>query len=861
MFTSLLILCISFLLVNCSYDLDDMRFTRSMTIIDLSLTKYGPHSSSTPDCEHPQFQFSYMTKSIAEFKIIDPQTDRWEVPDVKLLETSSSIPTNPEIDLEIINTSPFEFSLTYQDGSNIVSVVSSDNQDSSDYVMTFEDQFLQLTFEMTPKTHMYGLGIRQDDIELPYGSVVGLFNRDPLGAKNQTNLYSTHPTIVCVPDAGKPYALMFINSNAMDFTIPSFDNGGHLIWRSIGGVVDVLVIVGDDTLDVIRQTHSVIGHPMRAPKWALGVGQCSWEYYTVAELEDVVEGYDNAGIPLDNLWSDITAWDGDQDFLPATAMSAAEMVPFLTSLHAKNRHYMQILDPAQHAGEGNAYAQELIDSGLYVRCPLSDGPIASVCWPGLVVAPDFSHPDMTDLWTRWIHDYHAEVALDGIWADMSEMALFNELLPLFHNPYECDDHAAYSEPLNRPPYRPELGGFPNLADGTLDMGARHHLGKEYDVHNMNGFYESIATYEALLTMHSPSAPRRPMLLTRSTYLGSGRVTGTWLGDNHSDYVSLASSIPMLKQASLHGLPMAGPDLGGFMGDAWADLVEAWYAVGCYYPLLRNHYQTGSTRQEPFRFGEEIAGSVGDMLRYRYTLLPFLDSVLAAVSRHGGSVWNHPAWVPGWEGLAGSPHRNSLRGAFVLGEYLFVTAITTDGEEHDLDVPLTPEPLFALADGTRARSTVRASRHLPSPAFLRAGAVIPRQQAGDTLAETSANPTYLTAAPAVEGWGVGACADGFEVTWDDGEDASADAWESVGLLSLATPYDGEAVITHRVDLAMGSVPELPPLTGLELLSCEPGAWVSVNGQAVQTTGHDNVCAVELPEGLDWRFDFVIEIEFL
>lgn len=72
------------------------------------------------------------------------------------------------------------------------------------------------------------------------------------------------------------------------------------------------------------------------------------------------------------------------------------------------------------------------------------------------------------------------------------------------------------------------------------------------MHNMFGLGESIATYDAVKAMQPD---KRPFLLSRSTFLGSGRTVAHWTGDNWSTWRDLQASIPGVLSFQLFGIPM------------------------------------------------------------------------------------------------------------------------------------------------------------------------------------------------------------------------------------------------------------------------------------------------------------------
>lgn len=79
-----------------------------------------------------------------------------------------------------------------------------------------------------------------------------------------------------------------------------------------------------------------------------------------------------------------------------------------------------------------------------------------------------------------------------------------------------------------------------------------------------------------------------MIIERSSFAGMGKFASRWLGDNASDVKFMGYSITGIMAQNIIGIPLAGADICGFMGNTTAELCARWHVVGAFYPFSRNH---------------------------------------------------------------------------------------------------------------------------------------------------------------------------------------------------------------------------------------------------------------------------------
>lgn len=191
------------------------------------------------------------------------------------------------------------------------------------------------------------------------------------------------------------------------------------------------------------------------------------------------------------------------------------------------------------------------------------------------------------------------VPIDGLWIDMNEPANFCDG-SCYPNVNEIDEdqsqlrmgykHTSFEDdsfdPRN-PLYKiNNAGSQAPLQVKTVSADARHYNNTlHYDLHNLYGHTESIMTRKALLDVR-PN--KRPFVLSRSTFAGTGVHAGHWTGDNWSSWEHLYYSIPSMLSFQFFGIPLVGADICGRPNAAMVVMLQL-FVLSISLPL-RLHWQ-------------------------------------------------------------------------------------------------------------------------------------------------------------------------------------------------------------------------------------------------------------------------------
>ena len=497
---------------------------------------------------------------------------------------------------------------------------------------------------------------------------------------------------------------------------------------------DLYLLSGGNENAICKEFRTLIGRSYIPPRWAFGLAQSRWGYKTEEDVREVARQYKEHDLPLDMICMDI---DYMQDYADFTVNKERfpDLAKLSADLKAQGIRLVPIIDAGVRIDPNDPTCTEGLEKGYF--CKKADGtPFVAAVWPGKAYFADFLRPEVRE----WFgHKYKAltDCGIEGFWNDMNEPSLFYspERLRAFLN-----DMAALREKDNIEQeefFLRVIGGAMGLMNSPADYASFYHevdgqKVRHDQVHNLYGGSMTRAAGEAFADLRPG---QRTLLYSRSSFIGSHRYGGIWLGDNNSSWAQLLANIQMMPSVQMCGFLYSGADLCGFSSDTTPDLALRWLEFGLLTPLMRNHSAVGTRMQEYYRF-PEVLPAVRNMIRLRYALLPYLYSEFMKAALENTSYFRPLAFD-----YPDDPDAREVEDQLLLGEGLMAAPVYIQNA-HGRHVYL-PEPMKLLrlrAVDDYDEEILPAGHHYIRCAldevllFLRPGHIVPVAQPANNTSE-------------------------------------------------------------------------------------------------------------------------------
>ena len=549
--------------------------------------------------------------------------------------------------------------------------------------------FLQETadgwlFSMSEDAVVYGLGEMPRGLNKRGWHYVANNTDESHHSEDKLSYYGAH-NFLLIRDNGLCFGV-FIDFPGKVFYDIGYTRHDLLTFRTESPDYDLYLLSGRDENALCREFRTLIGRSYIPPKWAFGLAQSRWGYKTEADIRAVAEQYRENDLPLDMICMDIDYMQGYADFTINRARFP-DLKKLSDDLKKEGIRLIPIIDAGIRIDPDEPTCQEGLSKGYF--CKKADGtPFVAAVWPGKAYFSDFLRPEVRE-WFGGRYQLLTDLGIEGFWNDMNEPALFYspERLKAF---FDSMTELSRQDNIEQEDFFSKItGGVEGLTNSPEDYASFYHESngqkvRHDKVHNLYGGNMTRAAGEAFARLRPG---QRTLLYSRSSFIGSHRYGGIWLGDNNASWGQLLANIQMMPNVQMCGFLYTGADLCGFGGDTTPDLALRWLEFGILTPLMRNHASTGTREQEYYRFERELP-AIRKLLRLRYALLPYLYSEFMKAALESSSYFRPLAFD-----YPDDADAREVQDQLLLGEGLMAAPIYTQNA-HGRMVYL-PEPMKLL----------------------------------------------------------------------------------------------------------------------------------------------------------------------
>jgi alpha-glucosidase len=572
------------------------------------------------------------------------------------------------------------------------------NEDDAGLGIAWQGTEVTCYKKLFPDERFIGLGEKTGRLDRRGSSYVN-WNTDHYAYSPKDDpLYTSTPFYIGLHDR-LTYGIFFDNTYRTTFDFGASTDNRTSSFSAADGEMNYYFLGGQSVAKILEEYTYLTGRMSMPPYWSLGYQQCRWSYYPDAEVLNLARTFRQKRIPADVIYLDIHYMDEYKIFTwnPERFPHPKEMIDTLRSL---GFHVVTIVDPGIKIENGYFAYDEGVKNDYFIKYPTGQPYIGSV-WPGRCNFPDFTRPEVREWWgksfTRLI-----EPGVEGFWNDMNEPAVWGQHVP-------------------------------DLVQAGYD-GSETTMRQ---AHNVYGMQMARGTFEGTESLFHGA---RTFVLTRAAYSGIQRYAAVWTGDNAPSDDHMLLAVRLVNSMGLAGIAFAGPDIGGFSGDATPELFQRWLSIGVYTPFFRNHKENGMKRQEPWSFGEDVEEVSRAAINHRYEMLPYLYSTFYQSNQTGLPVARTLAIDYSFDEHV---YWDQYQNEYLFGDNFLVAPVAST--EKYLKVYLPGGEWYhygsdKLYDGST--SVVVESPLNDLPVFVKAGGIIPLQSVIQCTQETPSDTLHL-----------------------------------------------------------------------------------------------------------------------
>ncbi|SMD37259.1 alpha-glucosidase [Reichenbachiella faecimaris] len=567
------------------------------------------------------------------------------------------------------------------------------NEDDASFGTSWIGEQVTTYKKLQPNEKFIGLGEKTGPLNKK-GRGYQNWNTDHFGYGKETDpLYCSIPFYIGI-HSGMSYGIYLNNSYKSHFNFGA-SNNRFSSFSADAGDMDYFFIHHDSVNEIIGAYSRITGKMSLPPKWSLGYQQCRYSYYPEAEVLNTAQTFRDKEIPADVIVLDIHymekykifTWDKERFPCPETMIEKLKALGFKVVV---------MCDPGIKVEEGYHAYEDGINKDVFIKYPDGSNYEGEV-WPGWCHFPDFTKPETRDWWTNQLKSY-SDIGIEGFWNDMNEIATWGQSLP-------------------------ELIEFDFDGDKGSTRSAR----------NIYGLMMAKSTWEGA---RKNLKGKRPFNLTRAGFAGIQKYAAVWTGDNVASDEHMLLGMRMLNSMGLSGIPFAGFDAGGFIGNASENLFARWISMAAFTPFFRGHSNVNTKSSEPWTHGEHTEEISRNYISLRYRLMPYVYSMFFEASESGTPVnrslaidYTHD------ENIYNEAYENE----FLFGDSILVTPVSSEKEIEKIYFPAGEwYDLFTDTKYMGNKETLVECPVEKLPVFAKSSSIIPVQSQVYSLQEKPAD---------------------------------------------------------------------------------------------------------------------------